>query len=106
MTIKFPAGETRQGFLLSRNDSSMRVALEGGHDVTEFMEVDGEWMSENLEPVEITFEWQRAVPAVLPLNEDDFICSQPLANHLIELLFRDSSEDVAPKHMVAGREVM
>ena len=108
MIIKYPGGETVEGFLLSRNESSMRVALQGSADAEEFVHLQGKWMSEDLEPVEIVFEWQRKPQPALVANETDFICPKELAEHLIALLQTDSGEEEAqrPKYMAAGRSFM
>lgn len=108
MIIKYAGGETVEGFLLSRNESSMRVALQGSPDAEEFMQLQGKWMSEDLEPVEILFEWQRK-PQLAPVASDaDFICPKELAERLILLLQTDSGEEEVqrPKCMAAGRSFM
>jgi hypothetical protein len=102
MIIKYRDGREVEGFLLLRHDSSMRVAVEGGEDVAEFIEMRGNWVSDSLEPVEITFEWQRTKPAPVQ-SEADFICSKELADHLIQLLETDSDKQERPKHFTAGR---
>ena len=108
MIIKYAGGETVEGFLLSRNESSMRVALQGSPDAEEFVQLQGKWMSEDLEPVEILFEWQRKAQPAPVASEADFICPKELAEHLILLLHTDSSEEEVqrPKCMAAGRSFM
>jgi hypothetical protein len=108
MIIKYPAGRTVEGFLLTRHENSMRVALQGGQDVAEFIEVEGNWISENLEPVEITFEWQRQPHTAEVPTEADFICPKDLAERLVSLLETDSDEDHMPplRHLTAGTTIM
>jgi hypothetical protein len=108
MTIKYPDGTTVEGFLLSRHENTMRVALEDGQDVVEFIDAQGTWLGENLETVEITFEWQRRTQEAEELVESDFICTEALAAHLIELLETDSDREERrrPKHMTASQHVM
>lgn len=105
MIIRYPGGETVEGFLLSRQESSMRVALQGSADAAEFVQLHGRWMSENLEPVEVVFEWQRKPQPAPVWSDTDFICPKELAEHLIRLLPADSDkeEPQRPKCMAAGR---
>ena len=108
MVIKYPNGKTREGFLLSRQEDSMRVAVENGEDVTEYVQIQGNWISENLEPVEIAFEWQRQPKAEEPPSEADCICPKELAARLIGLLETDSDEEEAPhpRYLTAGQSLM
>ena len=106
MIVKYPGGESVEGFLLSRNESSMRVALQGSADAEEFVQTQGRWMSENLQPVEILFEWQRQPQPAPVASEADFICPKDLADYLIMLLQTDSGEEEEtqrPKVVAAGR---
>jgi len=105
MIIKYPDGKTAEAFLLSREGNSMRVVLENGQDVAEFIDVRGTWLSENLEPVEITFEWDRRPQTEQALDESQFICAPDLAERLIRMLAIDSSEDESPvrRHLTAGQ---
>ena len=102
MTIKYPNGKTVEAALLTRNGNTMRVVLEDGEDVAEFIEAQGNWVSEALESVEITFEWQKRVREAEEFDEANFICSPDLAGHLIQLLELDSEEPARPKYMTAG----
>ena len=104
MIIKYQDGREVEGFLLTRSENWMRVALDGYEDVEEFIESQGNWMSENLEQVEITFEWERHKAPVVG-SEADFICSKELAAHLIKLLETDSDkeENRRPKFFTAGK---
>jgi hypothetical protein len=105
MIIKYSGGETVEGFLLSQQESSMRVALQGSADAAEFLRLNGRWMSEDLEPVEIVFEWQRRPQPVPVWSDADFICPKELADHLMRLLPTDSDkeEPQQPKCIAAGR---
>ena len=108
MIVKYADGKMVEGFLLSRQDHSMRVALEGGQDVVEYVEVQGGWVSDNLEPVEITVEWQRHKAEAENLTEDAFVCPQELASHLIRLLATDSEDkrESRPRHFTAGHNIV
>jgi hypothetical protein len=108
MIIKYWDGRTMEGFLLSRHENSMRVALEGSQDVLEFTEVRGNWVTENLEPVEIAFEWQRQPNAAKVLTDAECICAKDLAARLVRLLHTDSNEDAKPRPrcLTAGQIIM
>ena len=107
MTIKYANGKTKEGFLLARHENAMRVALEGGHDVAEFVEVQGTWLTEELQPVEITFEWQRHATDAEVLTEAQCICPKDLAAHLMRLLTVDSEAEELPKprYFTAGQSI-
>lgn len=106
MIIKFANGKTVEGFLLARNENAMRVALEGSPDAAEFVEVEGTWLAEDLQPVEITFEWQRVSLEKDVLTEAQCICPQDLAAHLVRLLTIDSEKESArPRYFTAGQSI-
>ena len=62
----------------------MRVALQGSEDVVVLNDVNGSWITDDCEPVEVSFAWQQ--PTAAPLNEEDFICSPELAARLMDML--------------------
>jgi hypothetical protein len=103
MTITFLNGRAVEAVLLSRSDDTIRLAIEGEDDVTEFRNVSGTWVSEDCEPARIEFAWQRRghKPTI---SEADCCCSRDLAARLIQLLFTDSTEeeDVAVPSMGAA----
>jgi len=83
----------------------MRVALQDGQDVVEFIDAQGTWLSESLETVEIIFEWQKRLQPAEDFSDESFICAPQLAEHLLRLLGNPGDEqlDRSPKHMTAGR---
>ena len=95
MTITYPNGSRVRAMLLSRNADTLRVALEGNSDASEFYCTGGAWVSEDCEAVTIEFEWEqrpRQVPSMA-----DCICSPELAERLLEQLVNpagDSLEDM------------
>jgi hypothetical protein len=91
MKIRYQNGSAFEGITLSRTQQTMRVAVKGGDDVLEFTNIHGTWVSEDCEPV--TMEVGMTCAPVENLSEDDFICSQELAAHLVSLLFNDSTGD-------------
>jgi hypothetical protein len=87
MFITFSDGSKRQAQICQQTESTMRVAVEGAHDLMDFTCIRGQWVSENCEPVVIEFEWQRMATKAI-VTEPDCICSKDLASHLIESLWR------------------
>jgi len=51
--LVFPGGRRADAVLLSASEDRMRFAIAGRSDVTELQRVDGRWMGENGEPVEL-----------------------------------------------------
>ena len=73
-----------EAVLLSRTEKVMRVALQGSEDVVVLNDLNGSWVSDDCEPVEVSFAWQQPAPA--SMREEDFICSPELAARLIDML--------------------
>jgi hypothetical protein len=90
MTIQYSQGKAREAVLLSRTETTLRAAVAGADDVLVFSNVNGVWISEDWEPVQIVFEWQRG-NFKANVTEADCICSQDLAARLIRLLFSEES---------------
>jgi hypothetical protein len=88
MIIRYANGRTIQGVALARTDTSMRVALQGGHDVVQFSNINGRWVSEDCEPVNIGSAAAQA-SAAEPVSEEEFICTPDLASHLVKLLYQE-----------------
>jgi hypothetical protein len=91
MTIKYANGNVAEAMLLSRTDTTIRVAMAGADDVGEFSYINGTWVSDDCEPVLIEFAWQRH-DRQETVREADCCCSRELAARLIHLLFTDSGE--------------
>ncbi|HUP04700.1 MAG TPA: hypothetical protein VMU19_11970 [Bryobacteraceae bacterium] len=100
MTIRYTDGRTQEAVLLSRTDTTIRVAAKGTDDVQVFTEINGTWVSEDCEPVRIEFEWQRQA-SLESIDEADCICSSELANRLLYLLF-SGSENVQAEDEAAA----
>jgi hypothetical protein len=100
MTIKYANGTKIEAVIVTRRENTIRVALRGGDDVVEFTDLNGTWVSEDCEPVQIEFAWQRR-ECQIEYSEDDFICPQELAARLIEMLLpgeEPERESIAPAH--------
>lgn len=91
MTITDTNGQTIQAALVTRSEDRIRVAIQGSDDVTEYTQIHGTWVSEDLEPVHIAFGPSAAAP--VDYQEEDFVCSKRLAAHLIHLMLNPEEED-------------
>src|ERR1035438_5654131 len=84
MTIIYPNGTVRKAFVLSHEEHEIRAAAAGCDDVLVFTRIQGTWISEELEPVTVEFEWQRRV-ASPAWSENEYVCPKKLANRLISM---------------------
>lgn len=103
MTITYLDGRAVEAVLLSRTDDTIRVAVVGAEDVTQFSNINGTWVSEDCEPARIEFAWHQKghKPTI---SEADCCCSHELAARLVHLLFTDSKdeEDAVPPSVQAA----
>jgi hypothetical protein len=100
MTIKYANGTKLEAVIVTRRENTIRVAVKGGDDLVEFTDVNGTWVSEDCEPVEIEFAWHRHERQI-EYSEADFVCPQELASRLIHMLLageEPESETIAPAH--------
>ena len=91
MTLTFANGTRTQAVLLSCSENKMRVAVRGGDDPVELTDISGVWISEDCEPVQVQFAWQRKTQAQI-VEEAECICSRELASRLIHLLWNGTNE--------------
>ena len=100
MIIRYRDGTAVEAVILSASKDVMRVAVKDGDDVLVFRAANGTSISEELEPVQISFAWQRALPKPkVPLSESDCICSKELAARLIHLLANGGEESESTCHV-------
>ena len=104
LTIRFTNGLTKESVLLSRSHDLLRVAIEGCDDVTELRRINGVWITDECEPVQVSFAWDRdPAPKV---TEADCICDPQVAARLIRLLYVGEEEEPkaspAPVVIAAG----
>ena len=92
MTITYPNGITIDALPLSTEGEVLRVAVAGEDDVRVFHQVDGLWQSEDGQPVQLMYAWQKDTRVPVP-EEDHFICSQELGQQLISSLMSGSEID-------------
>jgi hypothetical protein len=91
MTIRYSNGYTVDAILLAREGNSMRVAIREFDETVEFFEINGVWVSQNCEPVEVEFAWMRQTDMPV-LTETDCLCSHELAARLVHLLWSGENE--------------
>jgi hypothetical protein len=92
VTITYRNGTVLRAILLSHKEDEIRAIAPDCDDALAFSCVRGTWISEEIEPVTIEFEWQRPRTSSI-LSEDDCICSKEVAARLIQMMFRDSEVD-------------
>jgi hypothetical protein len=92
MVIRYANGESIEAVLLSRTGNTLQAAARGSEDLVELRQVNGNWITDDCEPVQVTFEWQRQAK-VEEVSLEDCLCSPELASHLINLLYTSGEED-------------
>jgi hypothetical protein len=92
MTIKYANGAVCKSIILSHDQDEIRAVAAASDDAQIFRRVKSTWFSEEIEPVVIEFEWQRAGGRTTP-SVKDCICSKQLAAHLIQMLLAGNDGD-------------
>jgi hypothetical protein len=95
MTITYPNGTVLNAVVLSREEEEIRAIAPGCDDVLAFTRIRGTWVSEELEPVTIQFEYQTTAGAPAEYSDDDYVCPKELAASLIETLLGACERDEA-----------
>ena len=95
MTITYPNGTVLTAIVLSRDEEEIRAIAAGCDDVLAFKRIRGAWVSEELEPVAIQFEYQVSAETPAEYSEDDYICPRELAANLIQTLLGACERDEA-----------
>jgi hypothetical protein len=92
MTIVYSGGTAVEALVVSAAPGSLEVAIAGSHELRRFAQVEGAWISEAGEPVQIRYasqpDPQNAAPA-----ESDFVCPKKLGRQLISNLMSGEQED-------------
>jgi hypothetical protein len=70
VTITYFNGSVVKATLLSQNHHENRAISAGCDDVLVFTRIRDTWISEEIEPVAIEFEWQHSVASRIPTAED------------------------------------
>ena len=108
MLIRYEDGRNSEAVLISRTTGTMRVVLQGGADAIDLTDVNGVWLSENCEPVQVEFAWESRPHTAAP-SVSDCVCSAELASTLVDLLATGSPEaesEAPPRHFSAGSPVL
>ncbi len=94
MTIRYSNGYTVEAVPLCRRENVIRVETRGGSDVLELRQLNGHWITEDCEPVDVDFAWGRHedLPVV---TVNDCICPPGLAAKLLHMLFSGEDEAAA-----------
>ena len=92
--ITYLNGTTLKAILLAYDQNVIRAVAPGGDDVLVFTRIHGTWISEEIEPVTIEFEWQRRATTPVP-SEDECICPKELAAQLIQALLSGEEREKA-----------
>ena len=94
MTIRYSNGYSVEAVLLSHAQDTMRVEVRGGCDVVELRKINGRWVSEDCEPVDVDLAWaqQKDLPIV---SVNDCICPPELAAKLLHMLFSGEKDAAA-----------
>src|SRR5688572_12469650 len=110
MTLRYPNGQTLEAVLLSRTEQTLRVALRGSDDIVELNQVNGRWVSDECDAVQVSFGSQRPAETI---SEEDFICAPDLAAKLIRMLVNGEENEksqaagvgTTERHHIAGQIV-
>jgi hypothetical protein len=78
--------------VLSHDEHEIRANALGCDDVLAFTRFHDTWISEEIEPVTVTFEWQRDTRAPAA-SEDSCVCPKDLAARLIQSLLTGKDEE-------------
>jgi hypothetical protein len=74
----------REALLLSHENHTLRAALPNSDDALTFTFTHNTWLSEDWEPVQITFAWGHGSTRNVP-SENECICSKTLALQCLSL---------------------
>jgi len=86
MTIRYSNGHTLEAVLLSQTATFMRITVQGSEDVLELRNINGAWITDECEPVNVDYAWS-GQSLLVETSEDDCVCSPELAARLLHLLF-------------------
>jgi hypothetical protein len=94
VTISYPNGTVLQAVVLSYDEHEIRANASGCDDVLAFTRIHDTWISEEIDPVTMTFEWQRTSGVTAP-SEEHCVCPKDLAAQLIHSLYNGQNEEAA-----------
>ncbi len=93
MRLRYQNGAVIEGITLFRTGTRMRVAIRDREDSLDLTNIHGTWVTDECEPV-IMETGTSSFKTVVEYSDEEFICPQPLADHLISLLIVDSMEEL------------
>jgi len=91
MIVRYADGTALEAILLARTETTIRAAVRGRVDALVLRKVGNRW-TEDREPVQIEFAWQRSRPAEV-IAEADCVCARALGERLIHLLLTGTGEE-------------
>src|SRR5690242_3632935 len=91
MWITFLDGQIREAVIFSQNNQTLRVATEQSEDLLDLTCISGQWVTENCEPVQVEFAWDRRRPAAA-ITMEECICP-PAVYRAIEALWDAASQN-------------
>jgi hypothetical protein len=94
MTIRYANGRILEAVVLSRMETTMRVATPGCDDSLELNEIHGVWVTDDCEPVEVEFSWAQ-YGAASEVTAADCVCSHELCARLVHMLYAGVEETPA-----------
>ena len=90
MTLRYQSGLVKNALLLARGEDTIRVMLEHQDDAIEISRLNGIWVTQECEPVELGQAEQHPAPATP--DDADYICPPEVVARLLRLLFSGEDE--------------
>ena len=100
--ITYLDGTVLKAIPLTYDQHEIRAVAPGTEDVLVFSRVHGTWISEEIEPVTIEFEWQRRVATPVP-DENDCICPKELSASVQALFSGDKPREAGEDTLLQSR---
>lgn len=91
MTLRYIDGTAKEAVLLARSGQVMRVAPQGAEDTLVLSLIGDTWVSDDCEPVQVQFAWEKA-PLPGDVDETDCICAPERAARLVRHLYAGEEE--------------
>jgi hypothetical protein len=92
MTLTLANGTQKEAVLISRSENRLLVIMRGSDDPIALNQINGVWVSEDCEPVQVLFDWQKKSHQEV-VDEADCLCSHDLAARLIHMLLAGDELD-------------
>jgi hypothetical protein len=92
MFVKYADGRVMEAVILSYRGETLRLVGRGAEDVLECTRVNGKWVSEECEVVDLDFGNGRPVTNA-SCSDQEFLCSPSLAARLLHILVIGEERD-------------